>query len=266
MDIIKVPPFRNGNNGEASVQGRPLGTALLQELQIIGFAGSQPNQSTDSSSALKLQSLDRGNRFAVGMPNGNYCIVDTERSKPNTSIKTSASGKGTSKNMVKSVATSTTARLRATTTTLTYKSSLLAHVQATTIAGPRRKYHRAWNNPELSLHQLLKNQSQNDAHNFRQVYGWENKPRVTTPISFGLHQSAPTHANTALWDFWDSQSSTVLAAHIDAEHDCFSLWDSRQKPTVVVDTCFGQSPSRAPAQDTSHLVLLHHSTAWPHPM
>ncbi|CAJ1945098.1 unnamed protein product [Cylindrotheca closterium] len=237
MDVVRVPVFPSGNNSKL------LGTALLQELQIVGAGGSQPNQSTDTSSALKLQSLDQGNRFAVGMPNGNYCIVDTERMKATMAISEPSALNNTRRNRSKVTPPSTT---------LSYHTSLFPQLQAITVAGSRRKYHRDWSNPQLSLQQLLKSNGRNflDAHNFRQVYGWDqNKPRVTTPVSFQLNESAPAHANTALWDFWESHPSSVLAAHVDAEHDCFSLWDSRQKPTVVIDSSFGRFSSQTTAQD-----------------
>ncbi|KAL3944257.1 MAG: hypothetical protein SGBAC_001651 [Bacillariaceae sp.] len=159
--------------------------------------------------------------------------------------------------------------MRVPTTTLTYHASLFPQLQATTVAGPRRQYHRDWSNSQLSLQQLLKSNGRNfvEKQDFRSVYGWDqNKPRVTTPVSFGLHDYAPIHANTDLWDFWDSHPSSLLAAHVDAEHDCFSLWDSRQKPTVVIDTSFGQLSSRTTAQDhvTSCAFVSQHCLATSH--
>eukprot|EP00980_Cylindrotheca_fusiformis_P002402 scaffold558_cov111-Cylindrotheca_fusiformis.AAC.20 len=221
MDIIRLPPFPKSSIKTTS--RTKLGTPLLQELQIV-----QPSLDANASSALKLKSLDDGSSFVVGMATGNYHIVDTERS----------------------VVVAGHSHLQSTRTTnnSNQHTPLLPSVDAYTVHGPKRCYHRDRTNPHFSLTRMLQSfggQSQTyyESHDFRPVYGWnENKHRVATPIAFACDHRK-VHSNQAMWDFQGNHPSSLLAAHVDAEHDCFSLWDVRHRPTVVIDTT---SPDFAP--------------------
>jgi hypothetical protein len=237
MDVIRLPQFpRNSTNLRKN--RTTLGTTILQELEIV-----QPPFDYNASSALKLKPLNGGASFVVGMATGNYHTVDTERSQV------------TSSNRFQSARTT--------------QHDSKCSIDAYTAYGPKRRYHRDRTNPHLSLQRLLQNNGRNyyDSHNFRQVYGWDEcKHRVATSISFApaTPNQQKTHCNQAMWDFWETHASSVLAAHVDAEHDCFSLWDNRHKSTVVIDTSSDDLAPKRQANITSCAFVSQHCVATSH--
>lgn len=243
MDVIRLPQLPRNSKGLRTARNT-LGTAILQELEVV-----QPSFDSNSSSALKLKSVCGGSSFVVGMPTGNYHIVDTERSLVTAS-------------------TSIDKQLQSARTTQ-HSSQCLA--EAYTIYGSKRRYHRDRTNPHLSIQRLLQNHGRNyyESHNFRQVYGWdEYKHRVATTVSFSPTSASKnqqrTHCNQAMWDFWETHPSSVMAAHIDAEHDCFSLWDTRHRSTVVIDTTSHDFAPKRQENITSCAFVSQHCVATSH--
>lgn len=265
MDIVRLPDYDNSadylqenydTRNQRRSTNRLLGKPHVQELQILPTL----DEST-TMTALKMKSLSGGSRFVVGMPTGNYYVLDTERQQSKAHC---------------APASITHYERSLPTALLTTQQSCYPFLKAYCAQGPNRRYYRDRQNKHLSLlSTMMSHQNNNNAdnkfhrdttHNFRQVYGWKSSyptihnnnnqynekcHRIHSPISF-TNNSQHRHSNEALWDFLETPSS-LLAAHVDEEYDCFWLHvldertdtSNNDKATVVIDkTGRDQSPTR----------------------
>jgi hypothetical protein len=224
IDVIRLPRYE-----ASSSQPRVLGTRMAGELEL------HPPLSDFSN--LKLKTLHGGEAFAVGMPSGKYHVLATEH----------LSTWGDRYNLQE--ASFSQQRLQSS------SSSSISYIQrGWTLEGPKRRYYRHRENGLLSLSHMIRGEQHvlnHDRHEYSEIDRW-NAPTTVSSSSarhrthnrmrFVPHQRP---SNQAKWDFFETPS-TLLAAHVDAEHDCFWLKmvdDRTQKTVVCVDTT---SRERAP--------------------
>jgi hypothetical protein len=121
-------------------------------------------------------------------------------------------------------------------------SSSVSYIQrGWTLEGPRRYRHRQ--NGLLSLSHMIRGEQHvlnHDRHEYSEIDLWNSpttasssstRHRTENRMRFVPHQRPN---NQAKWDFFETPSA-LLAAHVDAEHDCFwlKMVDDRTKKTVV---------------------------------
>lgn len=208
IDVIRLPRYE-----ASSSQPRVLGTRMAGELEL------HPPLSDFSN--LKLKTLHGGGAFAVGMPSGNYHVLATEH----------LSTWGDKYNLQE--ASFSQQRLH---------SSSVSYIQrGWTLEGPRRYRHRQ--NGLLSLSHMIRGEQHvlnHDRHEYSEIDLWNSpttasssstRHRTENRMRFVPHQRPN---NQAKWDFFETPSA-LLAAHVDAEHDCFwlKMVDDRTKKTVV---------------------------------
>jgi hypothetical protein len=147
----------------------------------------------------KLKSLSYSRRIAVGMSSGNYHVLDLGQQS------TISSGS----------------------------------IQTSTMKVPKRRYYRDLQNPKLRMQNLLSTSSYYDPLDFREIYGWASGSKLTPSLILFAESSKNHKGHPTQWDFLETSSSCMLAAHVDSEHDCFHLFSSDRentRPTVVIDT------------------------------
>ena len=213
VDIVRLPIYGH------SEKPRVLGTCLARELEIHPAASDFSN--------LKLKSIRNGNAICVGMPSGNYHVL--------TSDRTSTWGDKF--------------KLPQTSFSEQHNSSTGYISRCWSLEGPRRRYCRNRQNSLLALTHLIqgeRNSLSHDRHEFAEMDHWNaaaaSRRRTPNRMRFVPHQRP---ANDSAWDFFETPSS-LFAAHVDSEHDCFwlRLLDDRiQRSALCIDTT---SHDRAP--------------------
>jgi hypothetical protein len=208
VDVIRLPPY-----GHAGEKARVLGTPLASRLESL--------PSLKGSSTFKMKSIRGGKAFVMGMPGGRFHVFSTER-------------------------TATWPDLHR------YPNSMVTHQRSSPSnfiksawfikSRPRRRYYRDYSSPQRTLSAMARTNGRlQDPHAFSEIPGWDDDDsdvlfRARDLPDFLPRQRPFNHA--AKWDFRETPSS-LLSAHVDPEHDCFS-WlkiadDRTSKPVVCLD-------------------------------
>jgi hypothetical protein len=232
IDLVRLPRYEN------SEKPRLLGTQLVNGLEV--------NPSLVDSSTIKMKSLKGGQAFVIGMPCGAHHIFSSER----------AGTWGDKLNVPR--------------TFFTQQSPSTFLTCGWTVDGPRRRYYRDRKNAHLSLSHMIRGThfQAHDRHELNEIEGWDyDKPssgcRTPNGMRFLPHQRPQNHAK---WDFVETNSS-LLAAHVDSEHDCFwlRLIDDRvQEPVVCVDKTSHDRPPTSEEHITACAFASEHCLATAH--
>ena len=206
VDILRLPRYGSSLEEPHILASKvPIG---------CGYESCQVN-----SNHIKFKSVQGGKAFAVGLPSGNYHVVATER----------ASDMDINNYSSKSCSIHEVSR----------SSYIKAMIN---FEGPRRRFIRNLNSSSLTLSQMIDKAVGTlnlDLNGLEEANSW-NTNAWQNIRNFSIDHFLPNQcvSNSALWDFRDT-ASTVLAAHIDSELDCFwlRLMDDRiQQTTMCVDT------------------------------
>lgn len=182
----------------------------------------------DQMTQVKLFPLSDGQSFCVGLPNGDYRVYSRGDQL--------CSGGGT--------------RLAAIANNSDY--------QAHQIRGARRRYHRCFRNPLHSMNQQDPTIQQQQPQ-LSEISDWDApNRRLTRPKSFDWLQNSPalpgrypTVHEDARWAFRETPS-TILAAYVDPELDCFTVMDNRVHRPVV----YCHAPTTGKEEDITAACFL----------
>ena len=293
MDIVRLSSSSYSSSNEnattTTTSTSLSGICLASELEISS-SSSYGNRSSSLFSFssqedcgggvnLKFHSIDHGKYLCVGMPSGDFHVLATERLGSSSSPSSSSSSfqKQQSWNSFPDSILSQKTPFSSTTSSSSPPQAYIT--QGWKIAGPRRKYARDRRNGLLSLSAMMM-QSHNTSesshtyllHPDRQdllteYYNHdESSVSYTTSgnIRFVPYQRQPpksSFSSNCCWDFRDTASGALLAAHVNREHDSFwmRVLDDRQPPssnssTILIDTT---AQDRAPSME-EHIT----SIAW----
>lgn len=179
---------------------RAMGIDVAGKLDVIDIETNKPLitdweiQSSTASSSMKFKSL--GSRAVVGMPSGNYKVLDLERQ---SSIEQYS-------------------------------------ISSTMVNGPRRRYHRDFKNPRLRLQSMLTTAYYyEEPHEFREMYGW-NTFGCSAPTAISFYANGSKQTQTQWGFCGQGTNTLAAHVDGEHDCFCLLPSSSGSTPTIIIDT------------------------------